>query len=137
MTVDVEANFPANSADALHQWIDAIDPVLAAVGQFKIGSDDIDCLYLTKDWLHITTEFYTRGCVQRNDINVPVFVLKAEDPIREATIYVLQKKLSGAKWELSIARDRVAAYTDRVANLEKDLEALMQNERFEVRMNKK
>ncbi len=125
LTVKAEVEFSINLTDGLRQWTAAIDPVLSAAGLCRIGSDEIECLYLTEDWLHITTEFFGQGCCSLNAINIPLYILKANDPIREATIYRVQQKLLEAKKELATSQTRVRVCTKRVAELEKELEALM------------
>ena len=124
LTVKIEADFPNNADGDIQKWIEIIDPVLAATGQHRIGNDEIECLYLTKDWLHVTTGFYTRGYEGRDVINIPAYILKEEDPIREATIYCISKKLSAAKLEHSIAQNRADVYSKRVAELESELKDL-------------
>jgi hypothetical protein len=99
--------------------------ILQAAELGGINRDHLTDLDIYGDHLHIRTEWSARGCAQSSDYRIPMSIIDAEDPIKAATIYGINKRLTEAKNELSYARNSVGRGEKRVAELNAKLEAAM------------
>jgi len=112
-----------------HPDVDEVQSKLHAILEAgKLGGinrDHLTQLDIYGDHLHIRTEWSARGCAQSSDYRIPMSIIDAEDPIKAATIYGINKRLTEAKNDLSSARYSVERNEKRVADLNAELEAAM------------
>lgn len=108
----------------LSEWIAAIDPVLGAAGETVIGSDKVESIELHAHTLRIRTSYTVRCCAQTNDMEIPTSLLIAENPVKEATRYYLDKSLRESKAKLHAAEQELQRWTDLTATIEAEIEAL-------------
>ncbi len=101
----------------LDEWITQIDEVLYAAGESVIGNDRVEHIRLDPVDLCIHTSYSVRCCRQTNDLTIPVFILKSDDPLRAAYEHRLTKALARANYTLEAA-------TKQVENSVKEIEAL-------------
>jgi len=99
--------------------------ILTAAKIGGINRDHLTSLDIYSDYLHIRTEWSARGCAQSSDYRIPMSIIDAEDPIKAATIYGINKRLTEAKNNLSSARASVERNEKQVAELNAELEAAM------------
>ena len=99
--------------------------ILEAAKLGGINRDQLTRLDIYGDHLHIRTEWSARGCDQSSDYRIPMSIIDAEDPIKAATIYGINKRLKEATNNLAAARNDVARGEKRVAELNAELEAAM------------
>lgn len=100
----------------IRDWIEAIDPVLAATGEPGIGRDSVDSVNVSDGVLTITTSYSVMNCPDSSTCSLPVTILQAADPIQAAKRYKLEEAVVRAKSDLGDAQRLVAS---RAANLEK------------------
>lgn len=99
--------------------------ILQAAELGGINRDHLTDLDIYSDHLHIRTEWSSRGCSQSGDYRIPTSIIDAEDPIKAATIYGINKKITSAKNELSSARNTVQRQEAYLIELNAKLEAAM------------
>ena len=99
--------------------------ILQAAELGGINRDHMTGLDIYGDHLHIRTEWSARGCAQSSDYRIPMSIIDAEDPIKAAKLYGINKKLTEAKNELAYARSSVERGEKRVAELNAKLEEAM------------
>jgi hypothetical protein len=98
--------------------------VLKAAGECAIGHDTVDDITVSKAMLTIRKSYSVRCCAQTDDMSLPISILKAENPIQEATRYRLSKELVEAKTSLSAAQRALTENTKKVGLLEAELAAM-------------
>ena len=128
LTAQAECDFFVLRRPNVDEWIAAIDPVLLSAGECCIGNDRIDDITLGENELRITTSYSVRGCVQTNDLRLPVYILKADEPVRAAYRYRINKELGEAKRELATSQRIAAEWAGKVAFLEKEVDTFTQQD---------
>lgn len=99
----------------------AMSEVLEAAG---IGSLKHDCIEGISEYngrIEIETSWSARGCAQTSTYSIPSAVIDSENPLREAKLYGVTKRLSEARAELSKYQSYVNAYSAKVAELQAEL----------------
>jgi hypothetical protein len=91
----------------LSEWITAIDPVLEALGQPMIRRDSVDRITVGGSVVYITTSYSTLGCHQTDEMEVPISVIEAENPVRAAKTRYLAKQVWHARYALAKAHEKV------------------------------
>ena len=101
-----------------------IDSILIAAGEGSIRYDEIEDLSMYGGSVHIDTRYTVRGCSDSQSYSFPISILEAADPIKAATIWGLNKKISKAMMD----RDQYAGYVanadKHIAEFRKQLESL-------------
>ena len=122
-TLAVESAVSTYRSANIDAWIEAIDPVLTAAGECAIGNDQVDDITVSEQTLTIRTSYSVRCCAQTNDMSLPIFILKANNPIQAATRYQISNELAESKTRLAAAQRAQTEYTEKVAALEAALAA--------------
>jgi len=112
----------------IRDWIEAIDPVLAAAGEPCIGRDSVDSVNVSDGVLTITTSYSVMNCPDSSTVDLPVFILQASDPIQAAKRYKLEKAVAKAQSDLVDAQRLVASRTANLAQLEAELASVCATE---------
>jgi flagellar biosynthesis chaperone FliJ len=102
-----------------------LSEILVAAGKASITRDTMERLEQFGDWLHITTSWSSRCCDQSEVYILPMSIIEAEDPIREATIWNLNEKISNAQSALDTARNNVIHHQQSLATYKAELEKIM------------
>lgn len=88
----------------INEWVQQIDPVLKAFGQCGVNSDSVTLLYIDEDdgepTLHISTEYSVRGCMDCNDMSIPVRIITSDDPVAAATEAKRQEDIHTLKYDI-------------------------------------
>jgi hypothetical protein len=105
-------------------WIIAIDPVLTAAGQGSIGTDTVQEIEVSNHSVTIRTAYTVRGCDDTAEMTLPLTVVNAEDPLKEAHRYQLTEALAVAKHQAADAQRTLNRSTERVTELEAELAAI-------------
>lgn len=110
----------------LSVWVEKIDEVLSALHESTIGGDKIENLYLSDDTLQIGTAYSVRSCVCSNDMFVPMSVLQAEDPVKEANRYYLAREYEKAQSMVRSAQADLSRAEQNLNNIKQLYEGAMQ-----------
>lgn len=86
----------------------AIDRVLVGLGIGIIGRDKVESIYFMDDVVFIETSYTCRGCAQESHFDIPLSIVRSEDPIRAANLYRLEKNLKESESRLEQAKLRVS-----------------------------
>lgn len=98
----------------LKAWIQAIDPVLEAAGANKVGADHVDHITVDDEGVNIQTAYTVRGCEQTQYMELPMAILKADNPVQAATQYRLEEALKDARYQLSVAEKTMLQWQERI-----------------------
>lgn len=128
LTLAAEYEVSTYRSASLDDWIKQIDPVLEAAGEYQIGSDKVESLTVMHDEVSIYTSYYVRGKCQTNEICLPTSIIKAEFPVKAATLYRINKELKDAKLRLATTQRLLAQQAEKVAALETELLEFTENQ---------
>lgn len=124
LTVAAEQEFATYRDANIDEWRAAIDPVLKAAGECVIGNDKVDDIEVSAKEIRIRASYSVRCCAQTNDMRLPAFIVKSENPVQAATRYRIDKELSVAKSRLAAAQRSVIEHSEKVTSLEAELATL-------------
>lgn len=114
LTVEAEKKVEAYRHPDLNDWKQLMDPVLKAAGHNTIGADHVDRLTLGDTVVSIQTAYTVRGCEQTEYMELPLALLKAENPVQAATQYRLEEALKDARYQLSVAEKTMLQWQERI-----------------------
>lgn len=95
--------------------------VLEAGGLGSLMRDCVERISEYNGRIEIDTSWSARGCAQTSTYHLPSSIVDSEDPIREAKLYGVNKRLGEAKAELSKYQSYVNDYAAKVAALQAEL----------------
>ena len=127
-TLEIVAATTENSKILKHHvisdWVEQIDPILKESGEPCIGQDTVSILFLSNDWLYISTDDNTGGYSSGNDIRIPLSVIESDNPTLAARDYKvgkeiaeLQQDISRTEQHLKNRRARLAVLTETRSRL--------------------
>lgn len=122
LTLEAEQQLATYRSPDVDEWRKQIDLVLDAAGEGCLGHDHIDNLTVGDEYLHIRTSYTVRCCECNNDYSLPIFILKAENPVQAATIFSLNSEISRVESQLRVHEAGVRSNTERLAQLKTQLE---------------
>jgi len=82
---------------------DRLDEILKAGSLGGISWDKLESLDIYNDNLHINTSYEVRCCAQTGHFEIPMFVIKADNPIAEIKAWARKQKVDTAKLEVERA----------------------------------
>jgi hypothetical protein len=102
-----------------------LNEIIMAAKLGDISHDQLAYVRISNGKVNIRTEYSVRGCEQSDDYNFPETILDNEDPIRAATLWGLEKRLSDAQCEADAAR-RLLSHREEELSLARDaLQAIL------------
>lgn len=105
----------------ISEFKDEMSKVLEAAGLGSLKHEYIENITEYKDWIEIDTSWSARGCAQTSTYKLPSAIIDAEDPIREAKLYGVNKRLSDAQAEHRRYQSYVESYAAQIAKLQAEL----------------
>lgn len=127
LTEDAESAVATYRNPNISAWIDVIDPVLHAAGLPCIGRDSVQSIDITEQDLTVTTAYCVRGCSDTSTISLPLFVLRAADPVKAATRHRLETARGEARQRTEAARRALALQEASLEKLNREFADFMAN----------
>lgn len=93
---------------------EALNQVLDAAGLRNTGSDRVTRLVVGREVVQFTTEYSVRCCAQSDDFELPIHIVDAEDPIRAAKVWGIEKGVREAEAEVSQVESVLAGARQRL-----------------------
>ena len=124
LTLEAEESILPGRNPNIDEWCKSMDAVLKALHYTKIGSDRVTAINIEGGMAWITTTYCVRGCLDTNTVGVPLSILKAEDPVKEATLCHLKTELGFHRSEIRRHKNNLEKCTDKVQELTDQLAIL-------------
>ena len=127
MTLDARQKVDTYRHADIDDWVKAIDPVLQALGKAPIWRDRVDDISINSKSVTIRTSYTVRGCADSDTVNVPLAVLNADDPVKEASLCRLRDLLHEAHNEKASAERNLGYWTNEIQKFTTKLAELENN----------
>ena len=101
-----------------------LNPLLEATGQGTLSGVSIRDIMLTEESLDIEYEYSARGHADASSVQLPVFILKASNPLLQATRYKLLTDIQEVENRKTAAARTITACLNQEAKLKAQLAAL-------------
>jgi hypothetical protein len=97
-----------------------LDAIIKAAGLGSINKDALVGISIQGGIVTVTKGYSTRGCEQHEDFDFAEAILDAPDPVKAATIWGLDKRLSDAEYAATRAREVLAESEEALAKAKTD-----------------
>jgi hypothetical protein len=125
LTCDASQKLNTYKHPDLDEWIEAIDPILNALGECMINNDQVYAIDVEKTYVNIITHYSVRCCSQSNDMTIPIEVLNAEDPIKKAKQIKASKNLEETEYEITKLKKQLSSMEEKLTKCQKIYEEVM------------
>lgn len=98
--------------------------ILDAMGGGGPGNDSITSLYIHDNCVTFNTEYWVRGCHCGNDYTIPMDILEAEDPIKAAKLYHIEKRIIECNQAIAGAEFTLRSKREQLVGLNLELQEL-------------
>jgi hypothetical protein len=99
----------------LRGFREVINPICIALGLGSPGEDKITSIYQRYGFLHISTEYEVRCCVQTGNFDIPLDIIRSENPVVAAGLCIRTENVITAKNSLVKATKAVDHAAKEVA----------------------
>lgn len=106
---------------------DRLNEIIVAAKLGGISHDNLAHIDISRGMVNIRTTYSVRSCPQEDFYEFPEHIIDADDPVKAATIWGLETKLSEEKQKLGKARSDLSMYEKHVAEAENALAAAAAN----------
>lgn len=124
LTLIEEAEYAVDTYENpdLTEFRDAINPICIALGLGSSGYDKITNIHQRSGFLHISTEYEVRCCRQTGKFEIPMDIIRAENPVLEAGLLLRKQAVENAKKKMDDAMKSFEYANARVAEEIDELE---------------
>lgn len=123
-TLEASAEVSRLKHPDIDDWIKEIDLVLSAAGECLIGSDKVEMILIYDNHVSIETSYSVRCCAQSNEMSIPTSVLTADDPIKAANKFRLDRELNSIPLEKQSAQKKLEYCSKKEESLREELASL-------------
>ena len=106
---------------SIGEFKEKLSSILEAADIGGITHDCLESLDEDDDTIYIETTWSARGCNQSSSYQLPSFIIDAEDPLKAAKIWGLEKKIGETTHRLNAAKRDVESQQSQLEALTKSL----------------
>lgn len=112
----------------IDEWREAINPVLVAATGGGIQACSISTIHITKTAVEIFYSYSARQCVNTDSIKIPVCILTASNPMKEARLYYVEGKIRKCKEDIEQAERILKSRRETLEQLNSHLNKVLAEE---------
>lgn len=128
LTQDAERKIETYRNPDISEWVSAIDPILEAAGERKIGRDHVESIYLSRTGLNICTSFTSRNCEMNNTMFLSMELLAADNPVKLAKIRKLEGAIRSSEYALEQAKDSIIRHENALERSRRQYQELLESD---------